>query len=40
MEKTLFYEITDLYKDPSVIVAAAAECAEKNGTSATPLQIT
>lgn len=33
MEKTLFYEITDLYKDPSFIVAAAAECAEKNGTS-------
>ena len=33
MEKTLFYDLSDLFGDPDEVIAAAADCAEKNGIS-------
>ena len=33
MEKTLFYDVSDLFGDPEEVIAAAADCAEKNGIS-------
>ena len=33
MEKTLFYDVSDLFGDPEEVIAAAASIAEKNGIS-------